>query len=430
MAIIKNYKGLIKTKDGKLIKIRENALRVVEAGLKAIQIEKIIKENIYCKGDFLTFQTPSLKEKIDLKKFKKIFVVGFGKGSARAVLTIEEILKEKIEKGIIIDVSLPRGVKKSKIEFFKGSHPLPSSENIRATKKVISLLQKASSKDLVIVVIFGGGSALLTAPVVDISLFKKINKDLLRSGKSIYEVDTIRKHLDKIKGGNLAKFIYPAQAYTLICSDVPGDDISIIASGPTVKDKTTKEDAKKIAQEFDWPKNIFMETPKDEKFFERIKNSIFISNKIAIEAMKREAKKIGFEKIKIYSRKIQGEARIIGNKLFRNCQKKEIILAGGETTVTVRGKGKGGRNQELVLGVLDKIKKDELVISIDTDGKDNSEAAGAIGDIYTKNKAQELGLNRNSSLEENNSFYFFKKVNGLIFLRKGVNIADLIVIIR
>jgi len=414
--------------------LRKKALKIVENGMKAIFIKKIFQENIKIKNNFLFIR----KEKIDLDKFNRIFIIGFGKGSSDAVLTMEKILKNKIDDGIVIDTS-HKNIN-SRIKYLKGNHPIPSQKNIKATKKIINLLKNTKKDDLVIIVIFGGGSALLTYPVVNLDIVRKINKQLLKSGKNIYEINTVRKHLDRVKGGGLAKFAYPAKIYSLICSDVPGNDLSIIASGPAVKDKTSKNDAKKILREIYPNKSDFLkkynieknliETTKNEKYFKNVKNILIASNKVALQEMKKEAKKLGFKKVKIYSYKIQGEARETGKILLDKCKNKEVLLSGGETTVTVKGNGKGGRNQELVLGALEKISEKSLIISIASDGKDNTNAAGAIGDIHTKKKAEKMNLNPQNYLQNNNSYNFFKKTGDLIFSKRGANVADLMLIIK
>ena len=443
--LIKNYSKLVKPslsahprgkmglgalREKEISNLREKGLGILEKGLEAIQPEKIIKKNIRLKNNFLLLKFPSLREKIDIRKFKRIFLIGFGKGAANAALSLEKILANRVKKGIVLDIACPAAASNSKIECLKGSHPLPSKKNLENTRKIIKLLERADGDDLVLVFIFGGGSALLTAPVVDLSLLQRINKDLLKSGKDIYKINTVRKHLDRVKGGNLAKIAYPAETYAFICSDVPGNDISVIASGPLSRDKTTKKEAEKIARQFNWPKNIFQETPKSDKYFRNVKNIIFISNKTALGAMRREAEKRKIKRIRILSDRIQGEARIVGKKILEKCRKEEILLAGGETTVRVRGKGKGGRNQELVLGAIEKLKRGEVIISIDTDGRDNSEAAGAIGDIYTKLKAERLGLKIGDYLKNNDSFHFFKKTGDLIFSKVGTNVADLMMVLR
>ena len=413
--------------------LRKKALKIIESGMEAIFIKKIFQENIKIKNNFLFIK----KEKINLDKFKRIFIIGFGKGSSEAVITIEKILKNKINQGIVID-TLRKNVC-SKIKYLKGTHPIPSYENIKATKKIINLLKNTKKDDLVIIVIFGGGSALLTYPTVNLNILQKINKQLLKSGKNIYEINTVRKHLDRVKGGGLAKFAYPAKVYSLICSDVIGNDLSFIASGPTVKDKTSKNDAKKILKEvfnksdflkkYHIEKNL-IETPKEEKYFKNVKNILIASNKLALKAMKKEAEKLKFKKVRIYSYKICGEAREVGKILLSKCKNKEVLLSGGETTVTVKGNGKGGRNQELVLGALEKISRKSLIISIASDGKDNTNAAGAIGDIYTKNKAKRMNLNPQEYLQNNDSYNFFKKTGDLIFSKRGANVADLMLVIK
>ncbi len=411
--------------------IRKKVLDIVNAGFNALDIEKAIEKQIKLEGELLNIKSESGKIlKYDLNKFSDIFVVAIGKGSSRAAEQLEKILGSKITQGIAIDV------KKRPLKFiksFEGTHPLPSIKNVKATKKIINMLKKTKSDDLVLFLIFGGGSALLCSPAkISLNSFKKYTHQLINSGKDIHQINTIRKHLSLVKGGKLAMLAYPATAVSCIFSDVIGNNLSFIASGPTVKDQTKIKDAQKIIKELNWPKNIFLETPKEDKYFKKIKNILMFSNRRPLLEMKRKAEESGFN-ANIYSYTLKGEARKVGKRLMKVLRSKkspQLILAGGETTVMVRGKGKGGRNQELVLGALSFLKDKEIIISAASDGWDNTEAAGAIGDIKTKLKAKKLGLNPEKFLKENDSFHFFQKTGDLIFAERGINIADFIILAK
>jgi len=426
--MIKNYKQLAITKT------RKKILDVLNAGLKSLDIEKIINEQINLKENLLSIKSELGKIfKYDLNKFSRIFLIGVGKGSASATKEIEKILGPRINQGIVIDIE-----KKSLkyVKSFKGTHPLPSNKNLEATQKIMNMLKITKSNDLVIFLIFGGGSALLCSPAkVSLDELKKYTQQLINSGKDIRQINTIRKHLSLIKGGQLAKLAFPAEVISCISSDVIGNNLSSIASGPTVKDKTKIKDVKKIIKEFNWPKNILIETPRENKYFKKVENILMFSNHRPLLRMKKKAKELGF-KVNIYSYALKGEAKKVGEKLLnlihkaRNKKFPQIILAGGETTVKVKAKGKGGRNQELVLGALPLLKNKEIIISIASDGWDNTKAAGAIGDIKTKQKAEKLNLTPERFLENNNSFHFFQKTNDLIFVKSGVNVADFVILAK
>jgi len=424
--MIKNYKQL------NITDFRKKALDIINAGLKELDIERIMNERINIKKDLLSIKPESGKIlKYDLNKFSDIFVIAIGKGSSGAAEQLEKILGSKIAKGIVIDIE-KRPLKF--IKSFKGTHPLPSIKNVKATKKIINMLKGTRSDDLVIFLIFGGGSALLCSPAkISLNSLKKYTHQLINSGKDIYQINTIRKHLSLVKGGQIAQIAYPATVVSCIFSDVVGNNLSFIASGPTIKYQTKIKDAQKIAKEFNWPKDIFVNLPKEDKYFKKVKNILMFSNYQPLLEMKKKAEKLGFD-ASIYSHALKGEARKIGKRILKVLRGKpcvpQIVLAGGETTVIVKGKGKGGRNQELVLGALPFLKNKEIIISIASDGWDNTEAAGAIGDIETKLKAKKLGLNLKKFLEENDSFHFFQKTNDLIFIKKGINVADFIIAIK
>ena len=281
MRLIKNFDSLAKDETRKV------CLEILEAGLASIQPQKIIQENISLKDNVLKIQN----QKINLKESKNIFLLGFGKGSAYLSRNTEQILGNYLTKGYVIDLEEKSANWRTKIEFIQGTHPLPSEQNITFTQKTMKQFnpEKIASqfngagnltiKDLVIVVIAGGGSALFEDPY-KISLEKliDINKALLTCGANIREMNVVRKHLSKVKGGGLAKLLYPATVVGLISSDVPGNDLSVIASGPTVKDPTTKKEAFAILQKFNlWEQlglshNDFLETPKEDMYFKNVTN--------------------------------------------------------------------------------------------------------------------------------------------------------------
>lgn len=412
--IIKNFSELALTERRRIV------LELIEAGLRALNYEKALE-----KIDF------------DFLRYKNIYLIGFGKGSAE----ISKILSERINviEGYVIDLIQPENLS-SKIQFFQGTHPLPSHTNFEFTKKIIERFEnKLMKEDLVIVIICGGGSAMLVQPK-DLEKFIKVNQELLKSGANIYEMNIIRKHLDRVKGGGLAKILYPAKVLSLIVSDVPGNDLAIIASGPTVKDLSTKEEAWQIVQKFNLSINYeeLQETSKDDLFFENVENRLILSNLTVLEAMKEKAAEFNLG-AKILTDNLKGEVSEIVKLLLKEIENFEgnILLAGGETTVQVKGKGRGGRNQELVLWFLkyayfeNKINFNPLIISINSDGWDNTEFAGGIGDEIVIKKAQEMGLDIDEFLKNNDSFSFFEKLQqGIRTGRLPVNVADLILIMK
>ncbi|MCK5285872.1 MAG: DUF4147 domain-containing protein [Candidatus Pacebacteria bacterium] len=427
--IIKNKKELSTNP------LRKDALDILETGYQAVLTENILAKSISLKKDILKIQN----KKYNLSDYKNVFVIAFGKCANQSALFIESILEDKITDGIVLDVELE---KFKKLKSQKGSHPLPSEKNIKATNLIKEISEKAGKDDLVLVFISGGGSALLSSPVegIDSEFLAQINKDLMDNGVSIGETNIIRKHLSRIKGGALAELIYPAKLVSIIFSDVPGDDISVVASGPTVRDLTTKEDAKMILESYSLenPKSslgeaisFLSETPKSEEKFENVDNILLVTNKIALEAIEKKADELGYKSL-VESFDIQGEARKLSVKLVNeDSLDNSCRIFGGETTVKIIGEGKGGRNQEFALASLETLSKDILVLAVASDGRDNSDVAGAFVDFELFQKMQKEDLDWREYLDDNNSFEFFEKMGTQIKTGKtGINVADFYLILR
>lgn len=427
MRLIKNFHDLASTPNRKIV------LEILEAGLTAIQPQNVVRKKFALHGNMLTIS----EHQYDLRHFDNVYLLGFGKGSAGISKQIEKILGDKLKKGYVIDTSPEHFTRK--IHFTLGTHPLPSEENYEFTKKIIKEYSDLTEKDLVLVVICGGGSAMLVAPTDGVSLEEKIsvNKALLKSGANITEMNTVRKHLSAIKGGGLAKILYPATVASLIFSDVPGNDLAFIASGPTVKDKTKIADAQKIidhyklAEKLDSTLKKLIETPKEHKYFAKVANILMLSNLSALHAMKNEAQKHGLH-ARVFSDTFQGKANEVGRELISRTRLGEVLLIGGETTVKVTGNGIGGRNQEVVLASIPLIENEKIVVaSIASDGWDNSEHAGALADHTTVTSEMRKNIDPYTYIHNNDSYTYFKKVGGGIETeRLPSNVSDLIVILK
>ncbi|MEK7655391.1 MAG: DUF4147 domain-containing protein [Patescibacteria group bacterium] len=421
---IKNSRTLGSTR------LRKDAISVFEAGLDSICTGRVIKESVRIKGSKLHVGTQSW----NLSDYHKIYVIGIGKAAADAGKEIENILGGRITSGVILDV---KTVKLKRLKSLAGTHPFPSVENVKATQEIVGILKHVEEHDLVIAIISGGGSALLCWPFeLKCGQLTMLTKTLMKKGATIQEINTVRKHLSEIQGGQFAQMVYPATVIGLLFSDIPGDDPGMIASGPTVMDRSTKEDAARIMVKYDLQKSCrlphceLLETPKDPKYFQRVTNIVIVGNSKALDAMKKQAKKLGYL-VRIYSCCLSGEAREVGRLLAGLPHKGEMVLAGGETTVTIKGKGKGGRNQEVALGALSVIDDDVLVASLASDGIDNSPAAGAFVDADIRKRANRLKLNLETFLKRNDSFTFFKRVGGQIMTGvTGANVSDLFLAVR
>ena len=421
MSIISNFDSLAVTPERKLV------LELVEAALLSIQPDVVFKKNISLNENSLRI----FESTYDLSTYEHIYLIGFGKGSAKNSKLLEDLLGEKLTEGYVIDT---KSEEFKIIQFGLGTHPIISQQNVEFTQKVMSRFSALSQKDLVIVVVCGGGSAMFEHPhSVSIEQKIEIEKALLKSGANIIEMNKIRQHLSDVKGGGLAQILYPATITTLIFSDVPGNDITYIASGPTVKDGTKIEDAMALVQKYgipNAPREAFIDNPQDDKYFEKVTNIIVLSNLTALNAMQDKAKELGIS-AEIISDHFQSDAKEAGEKLIGQTNPGKILLAGGETTVHVTGNGQGGRNQEVVLAALKTIQAGTIVVSFDSDGWDNSEAAGAIGDTETLRKTNELGLNIDEYLKTDNSLDFFTKTGDAIVTgRLPSNVSDLFIVYK
>lgn len=423
---IKNFKELAVTG------LRKAALEIAEAGLEAIDTEKAVKRGVVLDGEIL-----KIKDKeFNLAGFERVFVVGVGKCALEAGRALEEILGDRLMNGIVLDI---HSGSLRKIRTFVGSHPFPTTDNVNATAEIIQLLSSLTGKDFVIFVISGGGSTLLCQPQ---NLICQDEKDILRclfnAGANIGEINTIRKHLSLARGGYLAEYAYPASSVALMFSDIPGGATEFIASGPTVKDTTTVDDARRVLEKYEVERITGLkieplETPKEGKYFEKVANILFLDNMMALEAMAAKAKGLGFS-AKIRTNVLDGEAREAGEKIafdLNNAEGKTVILYGGETTVSIKSAGKGGRNQEVILGALEKIGENQLILSLASDGRDNTDFAGALCDKITSEKAARIGLKPEEFLKNNDSYAFFEKVGDYILTGDtGSNVSDLIIAIK
>lgn len=408
---------------------RERALKILGAGLEAIDTKKVITETVVLRGNYLFIRDRAY----DLANYRKIFLVAFGKDSFAAASQIKAILGEKLSDGVVLSL---KSDSIEGLQTFQCTHPNTSLNNVVATKQVIELFKKTTEDDLILVVISGGGSAMLTAPY-NITFQEKaaIAENLMNSGANIQELNIVRKHLSEIKGGRLAQLAYPSTLVTLIFSDVIGNDLSTIASGPTVMDHTTIADAKQVMEKYSILEKValvdleFSETPKEEKFFQKVENFLIMDNSVATAAMEEEARALGYS-TRIFANNLHGKAEAVGADLLAEARKGEVLIAAGETTVEVAGEGVGGRCQQMVLANLDKIKENQVLIASGTDGHDHSDFAGAIGDVYTLKKAKENQLDINQFLKNTDSFHFFQKIgDGIETGQLESNVADLMIVV-
>ena len=425
---IQNYNELATTE------LRKAALSIVEAGLEAIDTKKVIRDTVSVVNGTLVIQGKSYAMPPD----GRVIVAGVGKCALEAAEALEEILGDSLYGGIVLHITGEPKLKK--IATIQGTHPLPSDQNVHGASLFVDILKNRNENDLIIFVVSGGGSTLLCLPEDKVCVEEiSITQALIRAGATIQEVNTIRKHLSLARGGYPAQHAYPARIVSLIFSDVPGDDFQFIASGPTVKDTTTTEEAENILHKYAILKTCgiekcgLVETPKDDKYFANIQNVLIVSNWTALEAMAAKAQELGFNPI-IRTATLSGEARAIGLSLaaeLHTSPSKTVLLYGGETTVTVSGQGRGGRNLEVALSALADIRDNELITSIASDGHDNGSYAGAICDTTTKARVAQEGEDSATHLADNDTYPFFEKIgNRLETGYTGSNVSDLLIALK
>jgi len=456
MTKITNKNQLIKKGNTELIrKARTLALESLEHALNAADPKQMIKSKLSLKNSNLRVNGHSF----DLKNFRNIYVIGGGKAASAMAEALEEKLGNHITTGI---VNVPHGSKQKTriIKLHGASHPLPDNAGTAGTRQMLTIAEQAEKDDLIICLISGGGSSLMPLPRSNISLKDKqdLTSTLLKRGATINEVNTVRKHISDFKGGWLAKKAYPATILNIVLSDVVGDKLDSIASGPAVPDPTRFVDARKVLEKYGlWvnapasvrevlvqgEKGLIAETPKaGDMAFEKVCNVILGNNRSASLAACTYLKSESVNAL-LLTATLEGEARNMGALLAfvareilasgNPVPKPAGVIAGGETTVTVTGKGVGGRNQELALATVSKLSGFDGVAlaSLSTDGVDGpTDAAGAIVDGETLAQATTLGLDPEEQLRENDSYRFFSKLGDLIVTGPtGTNVNDISVII-
>ena len=392
----------------------------------------------------------------------RLLVIAVGKAAIPMAQAAVDILGEQIAAGVIVTKTehADRHGLPERLSVIEAGHPIPDENGLRAGRDVIRLLDSTTEDDRVLLLLSGGGSALLPAPVTDLSLddLQATTDALLRAGATIGEVNTVRKHLSRLKGGQLARRAAPAPLVALILSDVVGDPLDVIASGPTAPDPTTYAQAREILERFDLldkvPASVLDhlnagvrgrldETPKPgDALFTNVANVIVGANRLAAEAVIAEARAMGYNAL-LLSTFVEGEAREVARvavALMREVRAFDrpvpapaCLVWGGETTVTVRGFGKGGRNQELALAAAVAMEDmaDVSLMALATDGTDGpTDAAGAIVDGETVPLARENDWDPHATLDDNNSYPLLQDIGDLLRLGPtGTNVNDLLVLL-
>ena len=431
--------------------LREDCRHIFMAGVAAVDPVAAVQRTVVRRGDTLDVDGVSY----DLQRYAHVYVVGAGKAGATMAQGLEGVLGERLTGGVVT-VKYGHLAPVSRVTIYEAAHPVPDEAGVRGAEALIRLAQQAGADDLIFCLLSGGGSALLPAPSPGITLEEKqrVTSLFLECGASIDEINVIRKHISRLKGGQLARVVAPATLITLVLSDVVGDRLDVIASGPTVADPTTYQDCLEIVRRYDLlarlPASVrthlqrgqageLPETPKaTDPAFTRCQTVIIGSNRIALQAAREAARACGYT-VLILSSSVEGEARQIARlhaAIAREIRQSgepvhppACVIAGGETTVSLHGDGRGGRNQEFALAAALGIAglDDVVVLSGGTDGTDGpTPAAGALADGHTVARAQALGMAPDDFLRRNDSYHFFRALDDLFITGPtGTNVMDM-----
>lgn len=431
--------------------MRNIAEEIFTAGVRSVLPEKMFQLHVKLTDERLEIAG----ENYELSQFNHIYVLGAGKAAALMAKEVENVLKDKITDGHII-TKYGHGAKLHYLTLTEAGHPIPDAEGVKGTQKLLEIAEKAAENDLVICLLSGGASALMadypeTATLNDL---KRANELLVTSGSNIHEINTVRKHLSNVKGGRLAKAIYPATTISLIISDVIGDKLDVIASGPTVGDSGTFADALSVIDKYALASSLpasllthlqkgahgaIAETPKpDDPIFEKVRNYIIASNRVALENAATKAKELGFE-THIVTHCLQEDVLEVADFIVKAIDKQKnrkesvCLLFGGEPTIKVSGNGLGGRNQHLALLLVSKIAamKNITILCAGTDGTDGpTNAAGAVVDNKTMRLAKEKEIDVRPYIENCDSYNFFAQIGGHVITgNTGTNVMDLVVVL-
>ena len=451
-----NEDTLIANGTGVYSKLRRDALMILGSALDAVEPAMAVHSKIKLIGEKLR-----VGDKVyDLSRIKRVYLIGGGKAGGAMAEAIESILGKKLTSGV---VNVLRGTEgKHNLERVKlvgASHPVPDEAGVKGVMEMLDMVSSLTRSDLVIVIISGGGSALMPCPSDGITLadLQIVTDKLLRRGATINDLNAVRKHLDSFKGGQLAKRCQPAEVLSLILSDVVGDSLDTIASGPTTPDSKTWADANAVLKKY----NIWNETPsairerikagvagsipdtpkEKDPLFKKTKNVLVANNSSAAEAALMKACKLGYNSM-ILSTMVEGESRHVGSVYAgiarelatsrRPLGVPAAIIIGGETTVKVKGAGKGGRNQEVALGGARLISGQPcLIASLATDGLDGpTDSAGALVDGKTFEKASKSKLSLDATFKENDAYHFFDRLGDLLITGPtGTNVNDIAIIL-
>jgi len=431
--------------------LRKDARCIFDAGLKAVDPAAAIRRHVVLAGNRLTIDGRGY----DLDRFENVYVVGAGKAGSVMAGAMESLLGDRLTGGRV-NVKYGHSTPLRRVEVVEAGHPIPDAAGVSGTEKIVELLAPLGEDDLVFCLLSGGGSALLPLSAEGVTLQEKqaVTELLLQCGATINETNTVRKHISRVKGGQLARLASPARLVSLVLSDVIGDPLDIIASGPTVPDESTFADCRAVFEKYGLhdrlpatvtrhleagSKGTVPETPgPGDPVFGRTQTVMVANNRQALDSARTEAERRGYNPL-VLSSSIDGETREVARVYAAMAREIEeygdpvrrpaCVISGGETTVTLKGGGKGGRNQEFVLATVAGIEGLErtVVFSAGTDGTDGpTDAAGAVADGYTLARAAEMGLDADACMGCSDAYHFFEPLGDLVMTGPTrTNVMDL-----
>jgi len=435
-------------------KYRKHSRYIFQHALLAANPYSCVSDKFIFKKNILKLE----KKTYDLNNYNKIYVIAFGKASTEMASAVEDLLGDYISEGIVISNHDMKS-KFKKLSYLRSSHPIPDEKSVIAAKDVIKILEKSNNNDLVIFLISGGGSSMLALPAAGLSLHDKRNvtEILLKSGVDTNGLNTVRKHISQIKGGGLLKKALPSEVITLVLSDVVGDKLDAIASGPTVPDETTFEECWKVIEALRLENRIppqvtlhlergnlgeIPDTLKQKDYDHKKVETLIVGNNLkSLVAAKQKAKELGYHSL-LLSSQMNGEAREVAKAVSSIAfeieryniplKKPACLIFGGETTVTVTGSGKGGKNTETALSfAMEIIGRNIVGLFCGTDGVDGpTDAAGAICDGKTRSRSRNNNISAREYLTNNDSYNYFEHLGDLIKTGPtGTNVMDLGIIL-
>ncbi len=419
------------------------------AALAAGDVAPLVARHLRLRGSLLTAADVTL----DLDRVGRVLVLGVGKAGAAMARAVESVLGDRVSEGFVV-VKDGYRLPTARIEIAEAGHPVPDARGLEAAGRLLTLAASATARDLVLVLVSGGGSALTPAPVPPITLAEKqaVTRLLLEAGATIGELNAVRKHLSRFKGGLLARAAGPATVVTLVLSDVVGDPLDVIASGPTAPDPSTYADALDVldvrgvhelapvavlARLHAGARGEIAETPKPgDPLFARVRNLVIGNNALVVGAAAVAAERLGYRPY-VLTRALQGEAREAGRNLVEQARLLPgpvCMIAGGETTVTVRGRGRGGRCQEAALAAALALGPDDdaVVLAAGTDGTDGpTDAAGGLVDAGTVARGRAAGLDPARALDDNDAYTLLGATDDLVVTGPTrTNLLDLYLVLR